>query len=105
MGTTGKRRVSTQKGISGKAAKKMVEFSLNAPNAHEVYLVGEFNKWNPHSLPMKHDNGKEWKAHVQLAPGRYEYKYYVDGSWIDDVPGVEKAPNSFGSQNCVMHVK
>jgi len=105
MATTVNKQVSTSKGISGKAEKKMVEFSLNAPNAKEVYLVGEFNKWSLHALPMKHDNGKQWKARVQLAPGRYEYKYYVDGSWVDDVPGVEKAPNSFGTQNFVMHVK
>ena len=29
-----------------------------APNAHQLYLMGEFNQWNPTSHPMtKLDNG------------------------------------------------
>jgi len=97
------------KNISGNLNKstneRKVEFNFHAPDAKSVYLSGEFNNWDIQSIPMKKENGKEWKITVNLAPGRYEYKYFADGAWIEDVPGVEKSFNDFGTRNLVIHVK
>ena len=81
-----------------------VQFSYSAPEAKEVYLVGTFNNWDTHSIRMKRENGKDWKVSIKLTPGRHEYKYLVDGAWVEDIPGVEKVPNSFGTQNLTIHV-
>jgi len=51
--------------------------------AKTVFLIGDFNDWNPNSLPMKKENG-EWKYTVHLYPGKHVYKFIVDGKWIID---------------------
>jgi 1,4-alpha-glucan branching enzyme len=96
------KNLSTRKKVSKKSS---VEFTFFAPDARDVYLIGEFNDWDIHSLPMKKENEKDWKATIELIPGRYEYKYFVDGSWVGEVPGVEKIPNAFGTQNLVIYVE
>jgi len=46
-----------------------------------------------------------WKAKVKLDPGRYEYKLFADGQWVHDLPGVERVPNRFGTDNFVVRVE
>jgi 1,4-alpha-glucan branching enzyme len=67
-------------------------------------VAGEFNGWDTQSLPMKKQREGNWKAEIKVPPGRYEYKYLVDGAWIEDLPGVEKAANQYGTQNFVIQV-
>ena len=85
--------------------EKRVEFSFYAPETKEVFLAGEFNAWDTQSLPMKKDKKGVWKTKVKLPSGRYEYKLFADNAWIEDLPGVEPAPNPFGTQNFVMRVQ
>ncbi len=62
----------------------MALFVLEGYNrAHEVHLSGSFNSWSTSANPMyKTDSG--WIAEIKLLPGRYTYKYIVDGRWILD---------------------
>lgn len=83
---------------------KRVRFDLQAPEAQKVTLAGNFNWWDVNSLPMKMDKKEIWKASVPLEPGRYEYRFWVDGEWIDDPNAQERVENPFGSQNCVRTV-
>jgi len=39
-----------------------------------------------------------------LTPGRYEYRFLVDGQWRNDPECAECVANPFGSENCVIHV-
>jgi hypothetical protein len=51
--------------------------------AEKVFLSGNFNDWSHQNLPMiKTDSG--WVASIKLEPGKYYYKFIVDGKWIDD---------------------
>lgn len=84
---------------------KNVEFIFHALEAMEVYLAGEFNHWNTKSLPMKKDKDGVWKTEVRLLPGRYEYKFFADGAWVEDIPGAELISNPFGTKNFVIWVK
>jgi 1,4-alpha-glucan branching enzyme len=84
--------------------KKKVGFQLNSPEAKAVYLAGNFNEWDIKATPMKKDNSGCWRAEVDLAPGVYEYRYYVDGAWQDDPETPGSVPNPFGSRNCVLSV-
>ena len=88
-----------------KSIIKTAEFSLYAPQAKKVSLAGSFNKWNPKTISAKKDNKGNWKAEIELKPGKYEYKFVVDGNWIDDPKCNWKVSNSFGSQNCMLEVK
>jgi len=84
---------------------KPAEFRLYAPQAKAVRLVGSFNKWNTRNLSAKKDSQGNWIAKVNLKPGRYEYKFFVDGSWLNDPHCTWFTPNTFGSQNCVIEIK
>lgn len=55
----------------------------NHDNAEEVYLSGSFNEWSTMEIPMKKVQGG-WRAVIMLDPGKYTYKYIVDGKWIND---------------------
>jgi len=80
---------------------KRARFSLQAPEAGSVVLAGDFNGWDVNTLPMKKDSKGTWKASVDLEPGRYEYRFCVDGCWQDDPTAQDRVDNPFGCQNCV----
>jgi len=86
-------------------AKREVAFVLSSPEAEEVYLCGEFNHWAPRSLPMiRHGDDHWWEKRLVLPPGRYEYKFIVNGVWIHNPDAPENVPNAYGSLNSVMEV-
>lgn len=59
-------------------------FRLNGfTSARQVVLSGSFNNWSTNELVMnKHSEG--WVLNYVMAPGNYEYKFIIDGSWIPD---------------------
>jgi hypothetical protein len=81
-----------------------VSFTLIWPGARQVSLCGEFNAWSPEAGPMtRHEDG-HWEAIVALRPGRYEYKFLVDGEWLPDPVVTQTVPNRHGSVNSVIEV-
>jgi 1,4-alpha-glucan branching enzyme len=85
--------------------EKNVEFTFYAPEAMEVFLAGEFNNWDTLSLPLKKDKSGVWKTKINLPPGRYEYKFFADNTWVENLPGAELSSNPYGTQNFVTWVK
>jgi serine/threonine protein kinase len=83
---------------------RKVEFTLKAPNASEVFVAGQFNNWSTTATPMHKQPNGEWIASLQLAPGRYEYKYIVDDTWRDDPDNPDRVPNDQGSFNSVVTI-
>ena len=81
--------------------KQKVTFSLVAPEAQTVQVVGDFTDWEQEPLDLKKFKGGVWKKTVSLDPGEYEYRLLVDGQWQDDPNCLLRQPNGFGSQNCV----
>ena len=77
------------------------EFSLSAPQATSVFIVGNFNQWNPSSHPLKKDKQGAWKISLPLDPGQYEYRFFIDGEWKNDPNCSSFIENSFGTMNCV----
>ena len=77
---------------------------LTHPTAQEVCIAGSFNEWHPSATPMiRLDDGK-WAKELALPRGRYEYRFVVDGVWVDDPAATELIPNSFGTANAVLVV-
>lgn len=60
-----------------------VVFTLGAPGAVQVFLVGDFNNWNP-TLEKMEKEGDLFTIRLYLLPGSYRYKFVVDGQWIVD---------------------
>ncbi len=84
---------------------KKIEFEYYAPQSKKVEVAGSFNEWNPSKTPLKKERDGKWKATLELQPGRYEYRYWVDGGWENDQRPVECASNPFGTWNCVLQVR
>lgn len=83
-----------------------VTFSFSAPEANEVFLVGNFNNWNAGSLPLKKNKSGDFKVTVDLDINTsYEYKFVVDGNYLNDQEADSYIYNEFaGSENSVVSV-
>ena len=69
---------------SSKESKK-VSFVYHRKEAKKVYLLGDFNNWEvSKKYEMKLDKDGKWKREISLEPGVYQYKYFVDGKWVED---------------------
>jgi 1,4-alpha-glucan branching enzyme len=82
-----------------KLKRSKVIFSLEAPDAKEVVLMGDFNQWNPKKHPMKKNKNGMWEKVTFLFPGTYEYRFMVDGQWKNDPENIQTRTNRFGTKN------
>jgi 1,4-alpha-glucan branching enzyme len=89
-----------------KTSEKTTEqiFTITAPGASSVALVGDFTHWQEKPVAMKPVGGGQWKATVPLSPGTYHYRFLVDGEWRDDPENTVRVANPFGTQNAVCQV-
>ncbi len=63
-----------------------VTFKLRQTNymfSNLITIAGDFNDWNTLSHPFIKKNG-EWVCKLKLDPGRYHYKFVIDGVWTLD---------------------
>jgi chromosome partitioning protein len=77
-----------------------VVFALEAPEAHRVQLVGDFNEWALDGAEMTQSGGV-WTQLLRLQPGRYRYRYVVDGCWCSDPRNTDVEPSPYGGDNSV----
>jgi 1,4-alpha-glucan branching enzyme len=85
--------------------KRRVLFELAAEPGSQVILAGSFNKWDSSAKVLKDKGGNGmFSTTLYLAPGRYEYKFIVNGQWCVDPECPDWAPNDQGSLNSVINV-
>ena len=65
---------------SAKEMTKPVNFYFARPEAKAVNLAGDFNDWNPTSLPMERRVDGWWFIQVPLTHGHHPYVFLVDGA-------------------------
>ena len=72
-------------------------------NAKKVILAGSFNKWDENLFAMnKVENG--WEITLEIKPGSYQYRFIVDGNWIEDPYNPDKVENEYGEYNSVINI-
>jgi 1,4-alpha-glucan branching enzyme len=86
------------------AALHRVRFALAQHEAESVYLAGTFNEWHPTATPMRNGVGEFWSVELELPAGVYEYRFLVNGDWVDDPQAAETADNPFGGRNAVLRI-
>lgn len=81
-----------------------VTFAAKFESAKKVLLAGDFNNWMPLGTPLKSDRPGVWKMSLPLPPGRYRYRFVVDGKWMTDPHNQYVEANQFGELNNVIEV-
>ena len=78
-------------------------FTVEAPNAFEVQIAGDFNDWTPEHTLME-PKGRVWRRVLQLAPGRYRYRFVIDGLWMPDPLNPLFEPSQFAGEDSIVVV-
>lgn len=73
-------------------------------HAKQVILSGSFNGWSTMALPMTATE-RGWTQTVSLPPGKYLYKFIVDGRWIDDPNNLLREDDTHQGFNSVYFVE
>ncbi len=80
-------------------------FSINAPEAHSVYVSGSFNAWAIDEACRLTREGDVWTARMALPAGLYRYQFIVDGRWQADPAHERRESNGFGDMNSILEVE
>jgi hypothetical protein len=71
-------------------------------SAREIYIAGTFNNWSTTQTPMKSGNSG-WTVDLKLKPGKYAYKFIVDGEWIPDPSNKLRERDGSGEYNSIVY--
>ncbi len=84
-------------------AGKLV-FCYHDDQARTVALTGDFNQWDTARDFFVREAHNLWRAQLDPPPpGRYRYKFVVDGNrWLDDPANAIKEPDEYGGLNSVL---
>jgi serine protease AprX len=90
--------------VSPQVGRNSAQFVYYHLHAHTVALIGEFNGWLPGEAAFRRERPGVWRAGLRgLAPGRYRYKFLVDGLHaVDDPENPLKEPDGYGGLNSVL---
>ena len=92
-------------GVYGNVYSKEKTFNFYAPQANDVHIVGNFNDWKIDDFSkLEPREGGHWEKSLYLLPGKYRYKFVVDGLWFWDPKNPEKEPNPYGDFDSVFQV-
>ncbi len=91
---------------AARALAKRVALTLQRPNAERVHVVGDFNGWRLSDSGVMRPGGDDrWGTELDLRPGRYRYKFVVDGHWMEDPNNPQQETNTFGSVDSILTVE
>ena len=84
-----------------------VRFIFRRPGAEQVHVRGSWDNWAEPGIAAQQIQGGVWVADIQgLPPGRYAYKFLVNGTeWRDDPANPRKTPDGQGRYNSVLLVQ
>jgi anti-sigma factor RsiW len=90
----------------GQETAVTVRMNFYAPQARQVSVAGDFNKWQTDALPMSRQDGGVWTIDLTLKPGVYTYMFVLDGkAWVTDPDAETYQDDGFGNKNAVMRVR
>lgn len=72
-----------------------VEFRFFRPDAHQVRIAGDFSDWEP-KWSMGSSSDGWWLLQVLIPPGKYRFRYEIDGRWFTDFAANGLEPSPYG---------
>lgn len=81
-----------------------VTFQFPSESYEKASLVGDFNNWDTTSHPLKKLKKGAFKIELPLDAGKvYEFKYVVDGNYVNEEEADKYVWNDFAnSENSVL---
>lgn len=73
-------------------------------DASKVVVTGSFSRWNPDLFEMKKTK-TGWKVTLELQPKLHQYRFVVDGVWMEDPANTQKVRNEFDGYNSVIDIQ
>ncbi len=90
---------------SSSLQRNSVVFSYRSDFAREVVIVGDFNNWDAAGEAKLEAKGQGlWQRLFLLAPGKYRYKFVVDGKWLRDPDNENVEYDAEGIENSIVEV-
>jgi len=75
-----------------------VTFSVPAEEANSVSVVGDFNEWDTEATSLKKLKNGTFKGTVDLETANsYEFRYVVDGTYVNDEQADSYAWNEYAA--------
>jgi 1,4-alpha-glucan branching enzyme len=83
-----------------------VTFTVPAEEANSVAVVGDFNEWNTSATELKKLKNGTFKGTVDLETANsYEFRYVIDGTYVNDEQADAYAWNDFAAaENGVLNL-
>ena len=83
-----------------------VTFTVPAEEAKKVAVVGDFNDWNPKKANLRKLKNGTFKGTIDLEKDNsYEFRYVVDGTYVNDDQADAYAWNEYaGAENGVLNL-
>ena len=71
--------------------------------ADRIYLVGDFNNWNPRDTTLNQNRNGTWQTMLDLPSGRsYQFRYLINGDWYTDNQAESRPVEQNGLYNSVV---
>ena len=106
MGAQGELLDTVAKGIKDKSSVPVVLFPGNISTvskyADAVYFMSLLNSRNPYWISQAQMLAAPSVKKMGLEPGRYRYKFVVDGEWTIDLKNNEREQNAFGTFDSII---
>ncbi len=92
--------------FSPRMTREGIVFALHDHTANSVEVFGSWNGWTaPQQLLSRGEAGLWQSPPLALSPGRYAYKFLLDGArWLDDPANPAKAPDGSGGLNSIVKI-
>lgn len=89
-----------------RVAKDKILFFFHDDNAAAISLAGDFNDWKPNEIELTKQPNGFWQAQIKiLPPGKYRYKFIIDGArWTEDASNGLKEADGFGGFNSILYI-
>jgi hypothetical protein len=87
-------------GVEVRRSGGLVEFSLDAPMATKVELMGDFTDWQP--VEMARQNSTRWRVRLAAEPGVHYLNVRYDGGIWQPPPRANVIHDEFGKETGVL---
>lgn len=90
--------------VKGSEQIKITFVIPHNPDQPRVWVVGDFNSWDPKAtLLVKRSNNTRSASVIVDADNSYAFRYYTaEGDWFNDEAADAYETNEHGTHNCIV---